>query len=91
MNNKDLEYHNKLMSTYLFHKSLYSFSFKERTSIDLGMITFTHSHYSKELDKLSNKELEDKFEVLKKPWWNNIYEKSYIRIRSYYPLSFCYS
>lgn len=39
------------------------------------MITFTHSHYSKELDKLSNKELEDKFEVLKKPWWNNIYEK----------------
>lgn len=75
MNNTELEYHSRLMSTYLFCKSLYSFSFKERVSIDLDMIMFTPSFYNKDLDNLSNEELEKKLSSLKKPWWNDFYEK----------------
>ncbi len=75
MNNTELEYHSKLISTYLFCRSLYSFSFKERISIDLDMIMFTPSFYNKDLDKLSNEELKRKLSTLKKPWWNTFYIK----------------
>lgn len=73
MNNTELEHRNKLISTYLFCRSLYSFSFKERIGIDLDMLMFTPSFYSKDLDRLSNEELEKKLSSLKKPWWNNFY------------------
>ena len=75
MNNIELEHHKKLISTYLFCRSLYSFSFKERISIDLDMLMFTPSFYNKDLDRLSDEELEIKLSSLKKPWWNNFYVK----------------
>lgn len=75
MNNKELEHNRKLISTYLFCKSLYSFTFKERINVDLDIIMFTPSAYNKDLDSLSNEELEKKLSSLKRPWWNNFYVK----------------
>ena len=76
-NSKDNEerYKEILISTYLFCKSLYSFTFKERIGVDLDMIMFTPSFHNRDLDRLSNEELEKKLNSLKKPWWNNFYIK----------------
>lgn len=58
-----------------FYEGLYSLSFKGRIMYDLGYVKITFSTYSKELDALSNRELEESINSIKKPWWNNIYEK----------------
>ncbi len=78
MNNsdeKDDKYHNMLISSYCFCKSLYSFSFRDRVSVDIGTLNFTPRHSDKELESLSSKELEDRLDSLKKPWWNSLYER----------------
>lgn len=50
-------------------------SFKDRIMYDLGYTKITFSTYSKELDTLPDEELEERINSIKKPWWNNIYEK----------------
>ena len=74
-NEKDVKYHKILISTYCFHRSLYSFSFTDRISIDIGILSFTSRCSDKELENLPYKELQDKLNSLRKPWWNSLYEK----------------
>lgn len=74
-NEKDVKHHEILISTYYFHRSLYSFSFRDRISIDIGILSFTSRRSDKELESLSCKELQDKLDSLRKPWWNSLYKK----------------
>lgn len=67
--------HLDLVEECCFYEGLYSLSFKDRIMYDLGYIKITFSTYSKELDALSDEELEERINSIKKPWWNNIYEK----------------
>lgn len=67
--------HLDLIEECCFYKGLYSLSFKGRIMYDLGYVKITFSTYSKELDDLSDEELEERINSIKKPWWNNIYEK----------------
>lgn len=68
-------YHRWLISSYFFNKSVYALSFTNRMLFDLDCLTIQPRTHSKELDKLSDKDLEEKIEALKVPWWNDIYEK----------------
>lgn len=70
------EYHSWLVSSYFFNKNLYSLSFTDRVLMDLECLNIQFRSYSKELDKLSNKEIEDRLKALKAPWWNNFYKKN---------------
>lgn len=67
--------HLDLVEECCFYEGLYSLSFKDRIMYDLGYVKITFSTYSKELDALSDEELEERINSIKKPWWNNIYEK----------------
>lgn len=67
--------HLDLVEEYCFYEGLYSLSFNGRIMYDLGYTKITFSTYSKELDALSDGELEERINSIKKPWWNNIYEK----------------
>lgn len=67
------KYHYLLISSYLYKKALYSFSFKKRILIDLGDIEFQIRSYDKDLDVLSDNVLENKIDSLKAPWWNELY------------------
>ena len=67
--------HQDLVEECCFYEGLYSLSFKGRIMYDLGHVKITFSTYSKELDALSDEELEERINSIKKPWWNNIYEK----------------
>lgn len=69
------KYHHLLISSYLYRKALYSFSFKKRILIDLGDIEFQIRSYDKDLDILSDNMLENKIDSLKSPWWNDIYSR----------------
>lgn len=66
------------VSNYIFDEFKYSLSFRRRISFDLGYIKVNIPSYSKELDALTDGELEEKFKSLNIPWWNNAYEK-YLR------------
>lgn len=74
------EYHLYLVSICIFNEVFYSMSLQNRIRYDLGYICFSISRYDKELDALSDKELEDKINSLKKPQWYDKYE--YIRKRN---------
>ncbi len=74
------EYHLHLVSICIFNRVFYSMSLQDRIRYDLGYICFSISRYDKELDALSDKELEDKINSLKKPQWYDKYE--YIRKRN---------
>lgn len=67
--------HLDLVEECCFYEGLYSLSFKGRIMYDLGYVKITFSTYSKELDALSDEKLEERINSIKKPWWNNIYEK----------------
>lgn len=74
--NSNEDYHYGLIHSYIFCDFLYSLSFRNRIGMDSGIIHYNINDYSIELDTLSNKELEDKYHSINKPWWNFIYEKS---------------
>lgn len=63
-----------LVSTYLNIKLRYSLSFRQRVEFNLGIIDYLFDTDDKELNALSEKELEDMINSLKAPWWNKIYE-----------------
>lgn len=67
--------HDLLVSMYCDRKSEYSRSFAERVMIDTGEICYSNSSHYKELDALSDKELEERLRALKAPWWNGIYRR----------------
>ena len=64
------EYHDMLVSAYMFNSFLYRLSFTERIRMDLDIVCYSPSFYSEEIDALPIKELEEKINSLKKPWWN---------------------
>lgn len=68
-------YHDMLVSAYMFNKFLYKRSFTERIKMDLDIVCYSPSFYSEEIDALLDKELEEKINSLKKPWWNGIYKR----------------
>lgn len=70
------DYHYSLIHSCIFCDFLYSLSFRNRIGMDSGIIHYNIDDYSIELDVLSNKELEDKYNSIKAPWWNFIYENS---------------
>lgn len=67
--------HQDLVEECCFYEGFYSLTFKNRIKYDLGYVKITFSTYSKELDMMPDKELEERINSIKKPWWNNIYEK----------------
>lgn len=85
------EYHLHLVSIYIFNEVFYSMSLQDRIRYDLGYICFSISRYDKELDALSDKELEDKINSIEKPQWYDKYEyiikrnKNLLRILYYFP------
>lgn len=82
------EYHLRLVSSCIFNRVFYSMSLQTRIRYDLGYICFSISRYDKELDALSDKELEDKINSIARPQWDDKYE--YIRERSEYLLRMLY-
>ena len=66
-----------LMSSYIFNKFRYHQEFDDRIAMDLGMVRYNISSYSKELDALSDEELTKKLEELKEPWWYDVYEEAF--------------
>lgn len=85
------EYHLHLVSICIFNRIFYSMSLQDRICYDLGYICFSISSYDKELDALSDKELEDKIKSIEKPQWYDKYEyiikrnKNLLRILYYFP------
>ena len=85
------EYHLHLVSICIFNRVFYSMSLQRRICYDLGYICFNIRSYDKELDALSNKELEDKINSIEKPQWYDKYEyiikrnKNLLRILYYFP------
>lgn len=69
--------HHFIISSYLYTKCLYSFSFIDRIRIALGILDFFPRSYSKELDILSDEELSKKMDELQKPWWYDVYEEAF--------------
>lgn len=67
--------HLDLVAQYCFYEGVYSLSFRNRIRYNLGLVMITFSTYSKELDVLSDKELEERIASIKIPWWNSTYEK----------------
>lgn len=84
------EYHLHLVSICIFNEVFYSMSLQDRIRYDLGYICFSISRYNKELDALSDKELEDKIKSIEKPQWYDKYEyiikrnKNLLRILYYF-------
>lgn len=84
------EYHLHLVSICIFNEVFYSMSLQDRIRYDLGYICFSISRYDKELDALSDKELEDKIKSIEKPQWYDKYEyiikrnKNLLRILYYF-------
>lgn len=70
--------HQELIELYLFCDAQNSLSFRKRVAVDLRYTEISISTYSKELDALSDLELEKKLESIKAPWWMEAYEK-YLR------------
>lgn len=85
------EYHLHLVSICIFNRIFYSMSLQKRVCYDLGYICFNICSYDKELDALSDKELEDKINSIEKPQWYDKYEyiikrnKNLLRILYYFP------
>nr|DAL92867.1 MAG TPA: hypothetical protein [Caudoviricetes sp.] len=85
------EYHLHLVSICIFNEVFYSMSLQNRIRYDLGYICFSISRYDKELDALSDKELKDKINSIKKPQWYDMYEyiikrnKNLLRILYFFP------
>lgn len=67
--------HIDLVEECCFYEGLYSLPFRGRIMYDLGYIKITFFTYSKELDALSDRELEERIISIKKPWWDGIYYK----------------
>jgi hypothetical protein len=63
-----------LVFSYLHTKLRYTLSFKQRVEFNLGIIDYLFDTDDKELNALSEKELEDMINSLKAPWWNKMYE-----------------
>ena len=63
-----------LVFSYLHTKLRYSLSFRRRVEFNLGIVDYLFDTDDKELNALSEKELEDMINSLKAPWWNKIYE-----------------
>lgn len=63
-----------LVFSYLHTKLRYSLSFRQRIEFNLGIVDYLFDTDDKELNALSEKELEDMINSLKAPWWNKIYE-----------------
>lgn len=90
-NMSNREYHLHLISICIFNEIFYSMSLQDRICYDLGYICFSISSYDKELDALSDKELEDKIKSIEKPQWYDKYEyiikrnKNLLRILYYFP------
>lgn len=63
-----------LVFSYLHTKLRYSLSFRQRVEFNLGIVDYLFDTDDKELNALSEKELEDMINSLKAPWWNKIYE-----------------
>lgn len=85
------KYHLHLVSTCIFTNVFYSMSLQKRICYDLGYICFSIRSYDKELDALSDKELEDKINSIERPQWYDKYEyirkknKNLLRILYYFP------
>lgn len=90
-NMSNREYHLHLVSICIFNRIFYSMSLQKRICYDLGYICFNICSYDKELDALSDKELEDKINSIEKPQWYDKYEyiikrnKNLLRILYYFP------
>ena len=63
-----------LVFSYLHTKLRYSLSFRQRVEFNLEIVDYLFDTDDKELNALSEKELEDMINSLKAPWWNKIYE-----------------
>ena len=74
--NSNEDYHYGLIHSCIFCDFLYSLSLRNRIGMDSGAVHYNIDCYSIELDALSNKELEDKYNSIKAPWWNFIYKNS---------------
>lgn len=72
-NNRD--YHLHLISIYIFNSFYYSMSLQTRVWYDLGYMHISINTYNKELDKLTDEELEEKLHSLKAPWWEDMYNE----------------
>lgn len=85
------EYHLHLVSICIFNRIFYSMSLQKRVCYDLGYICFNICSYDRELDALSDKELEDKINSIEKPQWYDKYEyiakksKRLLRILYFFP------
>lgn len=85
------EYHLRLVSICIFNRVFYSMSLQTRIRYDLGYICFSISRYDKELDALSDKELEDKINSIERPQWDDKYEyiiernKNLLKILYFFP------
>ncbi len=77
-----------LISIYVYSSFLYNLSLNDRIAMDLGYVHYNINLHPKELYKFSKKELKEKIDSLKAPWWNNIYEKYLIENRILLQLSF---
>lgn len=85
------EYHLRLVSICIFNRVFYSMSLQTRIRYDLGYIKYCIRSYDKELDALSDKELEDKINSIERPQWDDKYEyiiernKNLLRILYFFP------
>lgn len=85
------EYHLRLVSICIFNEAFYSMSLQNRVCYDLGYIKYYIKSYDKELDALSDKELKDKINSIKKSQWYDMYEyiikrnKNLLRILYFFP------
>lgn len=81
-----------LVFSYIHKRSIYSMSLQERASYDIGYTKISFGTGDKELNALSNRELEEKINSLKAPKWNDKYEyiekrnKLLLIILCYFPL-----
>lgn len=74
------ERHLQLVSLYAFSSAFNSMSLQTKAGYDLGYIKIYISSYDKKLDALSDEELEEKINSIKKPEWYDKYE--YIKKRN---------
>lgn len=59
--------HLDLVEECCFYEGFYSLTFKGRIMYGLGYVKITFSTYSRELDALSDEELEESINSIKKP------------------------
>ena len=72
---KDDSKHLELVEIYIYLKVMYSLSLEDQILIDLRCTNIQISDYDEDIDALSDKELEDRIESLRRPWWYSFYEK----------------